>query len=85
MVLPSDELALADIIRQIFQLILGVHIVGQDGFLQILEEISAYNRLFEVDIVAKPGLVGIKGKVSLIVKGKEFYGEIGKRKEVFAE
>ena len=75
-VLPAYVLASAHVVMQIFQLVLAVNVVRQNGVFQIAKEIPADHGVFEVDIITEPLLVRIKGNIAVAVIGEKPDGQL---------
>ena len=83
MVFPTDILALADIVVEILQLILGVDILRQNGVFQVLKEVPADDGIFKVHKIPKPLLRRIIGDVAaVVVKGEKQHGQLFEGHEV---
>ena len=86
MVFPGHILAAADIVVQIFQFILGVNILGQNGILQILEEVLADDGIFQVKKIPETVLRHeIWHIAAVVVEGDKPDGQVLKLQEVLPE
>ena len=84
MVVAADPLAFPHIIVQIAKLILGKHIMRQDGVGQVVEIIPADHRVVEVDILAKLLPLYVKRHKAVVVKGIKSDGKLCKVREILA-
>ena len=83
MVFPADVLALADIVVEILQLILGVDILRQNGVFQVLKEVPADDGIFKIHKIPKPLLRRVIGDVAaVVVKGEKQHGQLLEGHEV---
>ena len=85
MVLPAHPLAFPHIVPEVFQLILGVHIRCQHGFLQVMEKIPADHRVPEVQRLPEGLRLCGKGDVALVVVGVKAEGQLLKSGKVLLE
>ena len=85
MVLPAHPLAFPHIVPEVFQLILGVHIRCQHGFLQVMEKIPADHRVPEVQRLPEGLRLCGKRDVALVVVGVKAEGQLLKGGKVLLE
>ena len=85
MVFPADVFAFAHIVHQILQLILGIDVGGEDGGVQIFEEIAGDYGGFKIYIIAKTPLFRVEGRIAVIVVRKKVNGELLKGEKILAE
>ena len=85
MVFPAHPLAPAYVVVEIFQLVLGVDVFGQDGLFQITEKITVNHRVVKIHIVPKTVFLRIIGQIPSVVKGEETQGQFLKGRKALLE
>ena len=85
MVFPADVFAFAHIVHQILQLILGIDVGGEDGGVQIFEEIAGDYGSFKIYIIAKTPLFRVEGRIAVVVVRKKVNGKLLKGEKILAE
>ena len=84
-VVPAHPLAGADAVVQVLQLVLGVHVPGQDGLFQVVEKAPAHHRTLEIYVIPKAALRRVVGHKAVIVVGIEPQGQEFKVNKVLPE
>ena len=85
MVLAAHILAVPHVVVQVFQLVLGINLLSQEGIFQIFKEISVDHLLTRVHHILEPLRARVIGHIGAVVKGVKLYGQFLKLGEIVSK